>query len=113
MNQLEAVVKRAKRDIELKYVYVMMPIPQLQTLLDGLEELQQEVEAKDDALTYAMNQIQIKESHIRKIEKGHSDMQKVQKALEVIAYYDDETKLSDYTDCVMHARSALSKVEKL
>lgn len=104
MNQLEAVIKRAKRDIELKYVYVMMPIPQLQVLIDGLEEaqkeceywkgygeesvrmheqwvderkeLQRELEEKDDALTYAMNQIQIKESHIRKIEKEHEEMKK-------------------------------------
>lgn len=93
MNNLEQVVNRAKRDIELKYVYVMMPIPQLQTLLDGLEALekevdkyhklhdegysemrlmQQEIEAKEDALTYAMNQIQIKESHIRKMEATHA-----------------------------------------
>ncbi|RCW44247.1 hypothetical protein [Paenibacillus prosopidis] len=71
MNQLEEVIKRAKRDIELKYVYVMMPIPQLQTLLTGLEELQRELEEKDDAIAYAMNQIQIKESHIRKMEESH------------------------------------------
>jgi len=107
MNNLEAVVKRAKRDIAHKYVYVMMPIPQLQVLIDGLEalqeyaddegmrvsdaiaerdgwereverlsaelsQLQREVEEKDDALSYAMNQIQIKESHIRKMEGSHA-----------------------------------------
>lgn len=121
MNQLEAVIQRAKRDIAHKYVYVMMPIPQLQVLIDGLEEaqrenermyttnnslqarynvrgerieelelelkilkedrmaaikdlesLQREIDEKDDAISYAMNQIQIKESHIRKMEAIHA-----------------------------------------
>ena len=69
MSNLEAVVTKMKRDIELKYVYVMMKPEELQTLLDGLEALQREVDEKDDALAYAMNQIQIKESHIRKLEE--------------------------------------------
>jgi len=71
MNNLEQVIKRAKRDIAHKYVYVMMPIPQLQTLLNAIEDLQQEVEEMGDAVAYAMNQIQIKESHIRKMEESH------------------------------------------
>lgn len=75
MINLETVVKRAKRDIELKYVYVMMPIPQLQTLIDGLEALQRELDEKDDAISYAMNQIQIKESHIRKMEETNGKVE--------------------------------------
>ncbi|CAM4100154.1 hypothetical protein L1N85_10835 [Paenibacillus alkaliterrae] len=71
-GNLQQIIQRAKRDIELKYVYVMMPIPQLQTLLNAIEDLQQEVEERDDAISYAMNQIQIKESHIRKLEESHA-----------------------------------------
>lgn len=72
MNNLEQVVQRAKEDIAKKYVFVHMPIPQLQTLLDGLESLKRELDEKDDAIAYAMNQIQIKESHIRKMEEPHA-----------------------------------------
>lgn len=106
-NDLQAVIDRAKADIAKNYVFVHMPIPQLETLLKGLEEaekdrihaiklmlaeqskrseyeqcnvdlearieaLQRELEEKDDAISYAMNQIQIKESHIRKMEGSHA-----------------------------------------
>lgn len=100
---IDTLITKMKRDIELKYVYVMMPIPQLQVLIDGLEALQEyaddegmrvsdaiaerdgwereverlqrELEEKDDALTYAMNQIQIKTDYIRKIEERVKELE--------------------------------------
>lgn len=96
-NDLQAVVNKMKRDIELNYVYVMMKPNDLQTLIDEiealrehwfqerelaklqkehlrneLEKLQRELDEKDDAISYAMNQIQIKESHIRKMEESYA-----------------------------------------
>ncbi|WP_028609206.1 hypothetical protein [Paenibacillus harenae] len=44
MIELEQVVQRAKSDIAKQYVFVHMPIPQLETLLSGLEEAQREIE---------------------------------------------------------------------
>lgn len=49
---LDQVVQRAKADIAKKYVYVMMPIPQLETLLNGLEELKRENAAMKEALEW-------------------------------------------------------------
>lgn len=133
MNNLEAVVTKMKRDIELKYVYVMMKPDELQTLIDEIEALrehwvqerevaklqkeylrtelvalQRELDEKDDAISYAMNQIQIKETHIRNIEKDHKSMKET---LENIGYSGDKVQLSSrYTDCIMQARSVLSKL---
>lgn len=50
MTELEQVVQRAKADIAKGYVFVHMPIPQLETLLSGLEEAQREIENKDEEL---------------------------------------------------------------
>ena len=51
-NDLQAVIDRAKSDIARKYVYVMMPIPQIETLLNGLEDLQRENERMKEALEW-------------------------------------------------------------
>lgn len=51
-NDLQAVIDRAKADIARKYVFVHMPIPQLETLIAGLEDLKRENERMKEALGY-------------------------------------------------------------
>ena len=70
MSNLETVVQKVKEDLTKGFVFVHMKDHQLRVLVDGLEALQRELDEKDDAISYAMNQIQIKESHIRKMEES-------------------------------------------
>lgn len=55
MKDLQQVIERAKADIAKQYVFVHMPIPQLETLLAGFEGLQRENTAMKEALSLIAN----------------------------------------------------------
>lgn len=74
MNNLQQVVQRAKADIAKGYVFVHMPIPQLETLLSGLEEAQREIEGLEQNNSTLMRAIHTNSAWLRKIESEHTAM---------------------------------------
>lgn len=71
MNELQKVVQRAKADIAKQYVFVHMPIPQLETLLAGLEEQQREIEKVQKSQMQQTKEL----NRLRSLEQGLSDFQ--------------------------------------
>lgn len=84
MTELEKVVQRAKSDIAKKYVFVHMPIPQLETLLAGLEALQ---EYADDEGMRVSDAIAERDGWEKEVERLRAEHTAMKAALEWINDY--------------------------
>lgn len=70
---LDQVVQRAKSDIAKGYVYVMMPIPQIETLLAGLEEQQREIDKlQSDFKALKETDAEILQAYINKVNENYT-----------------------------------------